>query len=302
MRRHGRLPVLAGTVAGIAAAGLITLLQESTYRADASIALVRQGQPPGDDPALAQAAAATADLFHSRAVAEPAIANLRLDESADELLERVSVETEAESSLVRVSVEAPSRDEARRTAQELTELATVRFNDRFGPKTVASVWEAARAEEDRVSPKPARNLALGALAGALLVQLLLSWRRRPRPVVSAPPVPRRDPKLEPEPELEPTPEPKPASEPEPEPAPVSTGPFVRPRLGEWTIVDVERLLAQEGPRFPDRLDELGWYLETFRDIAEDGRLPGSVDIIVEEVFGELIGSAESAEGADRNGG
>src|SRR5687767_3106799 len=158
MRFGGRFPVLAGTAAGVAAAAVLTLLQTSTYRADASVALVRQGQPPGDDPALAQAAAAAADLFHSRAVADPAIANLRLEESADELLERVSVDTEAKSSLVRITVEAPSRDEARRTAQELTELATVRFNDRFGPTTAASVWEAADAEEDRVSPSPARNL------------------------------------------------------------------------------------------------------------------------------------------------
>jgi capsular polysaccharide biosynthesis protein len=285
MRRDGRLPVLAGTVAGLAAAGLITLLQASTYRADASIVLVRQGQPPADDPALAQAAAATADLLHSRAVAEPAIANLRLDESADELLERVSVDTEADSSLVRISVEAPSRNDARRTAQELTELATVRFNDRFGPKTVASVWEAARAEEDRVSPRPARNLALGALAGALLGQLLpvLTRRRRTRPVTATPPPPPMAERELPEPEVERQPEPA------PEPEPVHTGPFVKPRLGEWTIADVELLLAQEGSGFPDRLDELRWYLDTFRDVAEeDGLLPGGVDIIVEDVFKELI--------------
>ena len=46
------------------------------------------------------------------------------------------------------------------------------FNDRFGPATVASVWEAPRAQEDRVSPKPVRNLALGALLGALSAALV----------------------------------------------------------------------------------------------------------------------------------
>jgi capsular polysaccharide biosynthesis protein len=285
MRRDGRLLVLAGTVAGLAVAVVVTVLQASTYRADASIALVREGQPPGDEPALAQAAAAAADLFHSRAVADPAITNLRLDESADELLGRVSVDTEAESSLVRISVEARTRDEARRTAQELTELATVRFNDRFGPKTVASVWEVARAEEDRVSPRPARNLALGALAGALLGQLLLLLRGRTPPVVAAPSVrpvtPEREP--EPEPEVEREPERAPA------PEPVSTGPFVKPRLGEWTIADVELLLAQEGSQFPERLDELTWHLDSFRGVAEEnGALPGGVDFIVEDVFKELI--------------
>jgi hypothetical protein len=172
----------------------------------------------------------------------------------------------------------------------------VLFNDRFGPRTVASVWEAPRAEQDRVSPKPARNLALGALVGALLGQLLLvGRRRRPSPADSAPvaapgPEPKAAPASEPEAEREPE------LEPEPEPKPVSTGPFVRPRLGEWTIADVEHLLAQEGSRFPDRVDELAWHLETFRDVAEeDGRLPGGVDIIVEDVFGDLIASAESSE-------
>ena len=166
MHWRSRLPALAGAAAGVAVAAVLTLLQSSTYQADSSIVLVRQGQPPGSDPALARAAEAAAGLFHSRAVAEPAIANLRLDESPDELLDRYTVETEPESSLVRISVEAPSRDEARRTAQELTELSNVLFNDRFGPGTVASVWEAPRAQEDRVSPKPVRNLALGALLGA----------------------------------------------------------------------------------------------------------------------------------------
>ena len=281
MRRNGRLPVLAGTVAGLAAAAVLTLLQSSTYRADASIALVRQGQPPGDDPALAQAAETAAELFHSRAVAEPAIANLRLDDSPAELLDRVSVETEAKSSLIRVSVEAPSRDEARRTAQELTELSTVLFNDRFGPATVASIWEAARVEADRVSPRPARNLALGALAGALLGQLLLLLQRR-RPVRALPaPVPILVPAAEP---LS-RPEPEPAAEPEP----VVPARFVEPDTGEWTIADVERLLAQEGHSFPELVEELGWYLDSFKGVADEGgRLPVGVEAVIEDAYGPLL--------------
>ena len=288
MRRDGRLPVLAGTAAGLAAAAVLTLLQSSTYRADASIALVRQGQPPGDDPALAQAATAAAELFHSRAVAEPAIANLRLDESPDELLDRVSVETEAESSLIRVSVEAPSRDEARRTAQELTEVSTVLFNDRFGPATVASIWEAARAEEDRVSPRPARNLALGALVGALLGQLLLVLPRRRRLVRALPAgVPILVPVAEPLSGAEP--EPVAVSEQVVVREPVVPSRFVEPETGEWTIADVERLLAQEGSSFPELVEELGWYLDSFRGVAGgNGRLPAGVEAVIEDVYGPLL--------------
>lgn len=281
MPKNDRLLVLAAAAAGVVLAAVLTLLQSSTYRADASIALVRQGQPPGDDPALAQAAEAATELFHSRAVADPVIANLRLEESADQLLDRVSVETAAESSLVRVSVEARSRDEARRTAQELTELATVLFNDRFGPETAATVWEAPRAEDDAVSPKPARNLALGALAGALLGQLLLPSRRR-RPVEPLPaPVPLLVPaELLPLRESQPEPEPEPA---EPE------------RAGEWTIAGIERLNAEQGDAFPERREERGFYLDSFRDVAgPDGRLPAGVVGVLEDVFRDLIDRARTS--------
>ncbi len=327
MHRRSRLPALAGTAAGVAAAAVLTLTQSSTYRADSSIVLVRQGQPPGSDPALAQAAEAAGGLFHSRAVAEPAIANLRLRESPDDLLDRFFVETESESSLVRIAVEAPSRDQARRAAQELTELSTVLFNDRFGPQTVASVWEAPRAKEDRVSPKPARNLALGALLGALAGWALGALGRgrpklpaRERPERRAVKLPRpklpslRMPGLRmpsmtlPKPVAKPAqatpapvtqPAPAPVTVPEPVvapavPEPEPEGPFVPPRLGDWTVRDVERLLAEHGEAFPDRAEELHVYLDSFRGVADpDGRLPGAVEGVMEDVFRDLIERAKS---------
>jgi capsular polysaccharide biosynthesis protein len=298
MRWRDRLPVLAGTAAGLAAAFVVTLLQASTYRAEASIALVRQGRPPGDDPALAQAAKAAAELFHSRAVAEPAIANLRLDESPEALLDRVSIDTAAESSLLRVSVEAPTPDEARRTVQELVELATVLFNDRFGPETSATVWETPRAQEDRVSPRPAWNLALGLLLGAIAGSAF-QLRRRPKrlPKPSAPaPASVQEAVAEPRPAAAapiPAPEPEPVPGPVPEPEP--DGPFVLPALGAWRLQDVERLLAEQGAAFPDRIEELRWYLASFRDVAgPGGTLPGGVEAVMEDVFRDLIDRARSA--------
>jgi hypothetical protein len=83
--------------------------------------------------------------------------------------------------------------------------------------------------------------------------------------------------------------PEPPSEPEP------AGPFVLPRLGEWRLGDVERLLAEHGSAFPDRVEELRWYLESFRDVAEsDGRLPGGVEAVMEDVFRDLIDRARAA--------
>lgn len=290
-RLSGPAGPLLGVAVGVVAAVAVTLLQDSTYRGDASIVLVRAGQPPGSDPRLEQAAEAAAELFDSRAVAESAIRNLGLDESPEGLVDRIEVDAQAESSLLRISVDARSRDEARRTAQELSEVATVLFNDRFAPQTVASIWEPAAVREDRVSPKPARNLALGALLGALAglaLALLGSLREHaPRPVVRRTPKPKAAPEAV---ALRPFEQPAAAAAAQPrEPA---ARPFVQPRYGEWTVADVERLLAEQGPAFPERREELELYLDTFRGVAApDGRLPGDVDLVLEDVFGALIARA-----------
>ena len=287
--------MLAGAVVGLVAAAVFTLLQEPTYRADASLVLVREGQPPGSDPELAEAAEAAAELLEGRAVAASALTNLGLDESAGAFAERIDAEAEPESSLVRLHVEAGSEEQARRAAQEVAEVSTVLFNDRFGPQTVASVWDPADSDPDRVSPTPARNLALGALLGALAGwALLLLGRRQPR----APQAPRP---AAPEPApvaTGPVPGTDPGTRPVEPPAPVAAGPFVMPAFGEWTIGDVERLVAEQGNAFPERQEEIELYLDTFRSVAgPDGRLPGDVDLVIEDVFADLIARA----GSDRRG-
>jgi capsular polysaccharide biosynthesis protein len=277
-RLSGPAGPLIGVAVGLLVAGAITLFQDSTYRADASIVLVREGRPPGSDPQLARAADTAAELFDSRAVAESAIRNLGLETSAEELLDRVDVEAQEGSSLVRVEVDAPSTEEARRIAQDVSEVATVLFNDRFAPQTLASVWEPAGASDERVSPKPARNLTLGALLGALAgLALVLAALRRPQSPAPAPPAGQASaPPPRAEPVAEPTTEPESAS-------------FVLPRLGEWRIADVERLLAEQGPAFPEQREELEIYLDSFRTVAgPDGRLPGGVDLVIEDVFADLI--------------
>jgi capsular polysaccharide biosynthesis protein len=300
MRRRlprGAWPLL-GVAVGAVAAILVTVLQEPSYRADASLVLVREGQPPGDEPELASAAAAAADLFETRAVAASALANLGLEGSPDDFAERIDAEAEPDSSLVRIELEAPSEEEARRAAQEVAEVSTVLFNDRFGPQTVASVWEPAGTEADRVSPRPARNLAVGTLLGALAgwAALLLAGRRglslpRPvRPPRSVRPRARPPATREPPPSSAVTaPQPEP---PAPEPA---TGPFTMPNFGEWTIGDVERLVAEQGGAFPEKQEEIELYVDALRGVAgPDGNLPGDVDLVIEDVFADLIDRSGSA--------
>jgi len=261
MSRRGPAVPLIGAAVGLLLGVAVTLLQDSTYRADASVVLVREGQPPGNDAQLEEAAAAAAELFDSRAVAASAIRNLGLDDTPRDLVDRLDVDSGASSSLVRLTVEAPSKEEARRTAQEAAEVATVLFNDRFAPQTTASVWEPAAAEEERISPKPARNLALGLLLGALVglgIVLVRLFRDERSSRTVAPPV-------------------------------EASAAFRVPRSGEWTVADLERLLAEQGDAFPDRRDELEVYLESFRSVAgPDGRLPGDLELVIEDVFGPLI--------------
>jgi hypothetical protein len=194
-------------------------------------------------------------------------------------VEPLDVDAQAGSSLLRISVEAPGAEEARRIAQEASEVATVLFNDRFGPQTVASIWEPASADPERVAPTPSRNVALGALLGALagLALVLARAFRPPRP--PAPPSPPVVP-------VAAQPQPTQPAEAAPEPDP---GPFVPPQFGQWTIGELERLVAEHGAAFPEQREELELYLETFRGVAgPDGRLPGDVDLVLEDVFGDLI--------------
>lgn len=253
--------VLATAAAGLAVALAVTLLQPTTYRAEGTIVLTREGRAPGDDPSLGPAAAAAAELLEGRAVAESAAANLRLEGSAQDLLDRTDADVSRDSSLLRLSVEAGEPEEARRTAQELAEVFTVLYNTRFGPETTASLWEAPQADEERVSPEPARNLLLGGAAGALAGLALLALRRRPR----RPPVAVR-----PEPVAQP-PSAPPSSPAWPRPAAVS-------------LAELERRVAA-APSAQPRWQPYLAALQEFGDA--EGNLPGPLEPLLEDVFGEL---------------
>jgi capsular polysaccharide biosynthesis protein len=279
-----RRVVLAATLAGIGVALVVTLLQSSTYRASGTLVLTREGRAPGDDPTLAPATAAAVELLGTRGVAESVAANLRLDDSPAELLDRIDVDANAQSSLLHVSVEGDDAQSARRVAQEVTEVFTVLYNTRFGPGVTVSIWEAPAAEEDRVSPHPARNLAFGALAGALAGIALGSLRRRPR---------RVEQRVVPPPPAEPVRTPV-----EPAAAPGRAA-FVRPEPGRWTLADVEALVAERAADFPAQREEFDVYLASFRDVAgPDGRLPGGVQVLVEEVFADPIEAARTSAAGD----
>src|SRR4029079_17856021 len=64
----------------------------------------------------------------------------------------------------------------------------------------------------------------------------------------------------------------------------ATSPFRVPLAREWTVADVERLLAEQGDAFPERREELELYLDSFRSVAgPDGRLSGDLELVIEDV-------------------
>ena len=83
------------------------------------------------------------------------------------------------------------------------------------------------------------------------------------------------------------PEPEPA--PEPEPEPVAPAELLGP-AGAWNVVALERLVAERGSEFPDRVEEWKAYLFSLREHASmEGALPPSFDALVDETFRELLG-------------
>jgi hypothetical protein len=146
------------------------------------------------------------------------------------------------------------------------------------------VWDPAVAVDERVSPNPARNLALGLLIGALVglgIVLVGLGRQKQAPGGRPVPVPGAPP-----------PAPAAGDAAAPVAAPAAAGPFIKPRHGEWTIGDVERLVSEHGGAFPDRREELELYVDSFRAVAgPEGRLPGDVDLVLEDVFAPLLDRA-----------
>ncbi|MEP7334378.1 MAG: hypothetical protein ABI717_01230 [Actinomycetota bacterium] len=79
-----------------------------------------------------------------------------------------------------------------------------------------------------------------------------------------------------------------APEPEPEPEPVAPAQLLGP-AGAWNVVALERLVAERGAEFPERVEEWKAYLFFLREHASpEGALPASFDALVDETFHELL--------------
>ncbi len=81
---------------------------------------------------------------------------------------------------------------------------------------------------------------------------------------------------------------EPEPEPEPEPELVAPAVLLGP-AGAWNVVTLERLVAERGSEFPERVEEWRSYLFYLREHASlEGALPQSFDALVDDTFHELL--------------
>ncbi len=283
--RSRRFIPLGAAVLGIAVALLVGVLQAERYRSAALVVIGAPGSLPEPDPDFAPYVGAALELLRTEAVARRTIDDLRLDETPEHLLGRVSVSAGRESPVLRVAVEDGSREQARRVAQDFAESFTILFTDRFGAGArplQATIWEQPQ-DAEQVAPRPLRNALLGALAGLLAGVLALRLPLRRREAPEAPPLP--GPAASQPVSAEPVPEPaaEPAAVPEP------AVPVPAAGAGAWNLHVLEGLVTEYGAEFPGRVEEWSFYLASLHDFAAPGGdLPPSLDALVDEVFADLL--------------
>jgi len=62
----------------------------------------------------------------------------------------------------------------------------------------------------------------------------------------------------------------------------------RPR-SRFTVDELATLMERRADEYPDRIEEWQYYLVSLRNVAtSDGRLPDSVEYLVEDVFAPLL--------------
>lgn len=175
--RRRKWIVVVAAVAAVVAAVAVSLLQDPVYRATTKI-VIGQGNSlfqPQFGNAFQPFTATARELVKSNVVAAQVVEQLGLDRTPESLLEDVSVSIDPETAVLNVEVQSTDGDEAQRIAQSLAETFSTLFNDRFGETDgaesqalTATVWDPARIDPRRVSPRPARNVAVALVLGLVL--------------------------------------------------------------------------------------------------------------------------------------
>jgi capsular exopolysaccharide synthesis family protein len=192
LRQQWRV-LLACTCAGAALAGLVTLTMTRLYRADTTL-LITAGSTSATDAYQAnqlsqQLAPAYARLATTRPVAEAVVGQLGLRRPVEEVRSEIAASVVPDTNLLAVSVTDPSPSGAQRIANAVgTQLAgrIGRLQNPVGdasPPVSVLLAEPAQLPDSPVSPRPALNLAIGAVFAFLLGGAVVVFRRQAGTVI-----------------------------------------------------------------------------------------------------------------------
>ena len=192
--RRQWLIVVTVLVVALAFAGWWLSRQESEYASEMKI-VVGQGQAlfgPDVSFAVEPFTQTMTDLLESEVVARRVRQELNLDTTPSELLDRLEVETKPDASVLNLTYRDTDSARSRQVLQQVGEVFTELVDTRFGepsaqtdadgaptdqtPPVTATIFDPAHALPDRVSPKPARTLAIAGLLG-LIAGILLALVR-----------------------------------------------------------------------------------------------------------------------------
>lgn len=186
LRQRWRI-ILAALILGIGAAVAYTALVTPLYQAKAQLYVSTVSTESASD--LAQGSSFTqrqvstyADIVRTPYVLRPVIEELGLDQSPQELAAVVVAEAKPETVLIDVSATDPDRQQALTIVEAVSEQVVVtlseldRVEGTSDSPVKATIVSEAVASPTPISPQPARNLVLGAMAG-LLIGLALALLR-----------------------------------------------------------------------------------------------------------------------------
>jgi capsular exopolysaccharide synthesis family protein len=170
--------VLATVMVGLGAAGLVTVRTEPLYTSSVTFFVTMQSQGVTDAYQgglfLQQRVKSYADLLTSDRLAQSVVADEPFGLTADEVRTRVAARVETNTVLLRATV--TDSDQAR--SLRLTEAVATHFvalvqeletpPGAQGPPVKIETVNGPRVSADPVSPRPARNLAVGGLLGLLI--------------------------------------------------------------------------------------------------------------------------------------
>jgi polysaccharide biosynthesis transport protein len=178
IRKRWRI-IIAAMLVVLAGAALATLLSPKVYEAQTQLFVSTSGG--NDTSALLQGSSFTqarvisyADVITTPKVLDPVIASLKLNTTADKLAGQITATVPLNTVLIQVAVSDPSPQLAAQIADAVGKQFTSTVADLEAVSQTAaspvkiSIVSTPTVPIAPISPKPARNLALGVVLGLLL--------------------------------------------------------------------------------------------------------------------------------------